>query len=368
MIFDYLIVGAGLYGSMFAYKAKQSGKKVIVIDRRDHTGGNLYCKNIDGINVHMYGPHIFHTSNREVWDFVNSMTEFVPFIYSPIANYNGRLFNLPFNMNTFKQMWGVKNQSEAKRIISEQISESHIDIPKNLEEQAICMVGKDIYEILIKGYTEKQWGRPAKELPPFIIKRLPIRYTFNNNYFDDIYQGIPKYGYNALISKLLDGIEVRLKTDFLQNKDYFKSISHNVLYTGCIDEYYSSYYGKLEYRGLRFEHQQFEVEDYQGTVAMNFTDNKTPYTRIIEHKHFIKTRTINHTVITSEYPHSMNGYDEAFYPVNDVKNNELYQKYSSLAHITPNIKFGGRLGEFIYYNMDQVVEKVLGMDIPDIKC
>lgn len=362
MKYDYLVVGAGLYGSTFAYKAKEAGKKILVIDRRNHTGGNLYCENIDGINVHVYGPHIFHTSNRKIWDFVTSLTDFEPFIYSPIANFHGKLYNLPFNMNTFNQLWGVTDPSEARKIIENQINESGITMPKNLEEQAICMVGKDIYELLIKGYTEKQWGRPAMDLPPFIIKRLPIRYIADNNYFNDTYQGIPKYGYNALINKLLEGVEVKLNTDFLEDREYFKSISSQIIYTGCIDEYYSSYYGRLEYRGLKFKHKRLEIPDYQSTVAMNFTDTETPYTRIIEHKHFYKSVT-SHTVITYEYPNTPITFQEAYYPVNDTKNNNLYNMYLNMASRTPNIIFGGRLGEYTYYNMDQVIEKVLDIKV-----
>lgn len=361
MKYDYLIVGAGLYGAMCAYQARLAGKKVLVIDRRRHIGGNLYCQSIDGINVHLYGPHIFHTSNWNVWAFVNSITPFVPYVYSPIANYQGKRYNLPFNMNTFRQLWGVKSPEEAQNIIAQQIKDAGIKHPKNLEEQAISMVGKDLYECLIKGYTEKQWGRPAKDLPTYIIKRIPVRYTYDNNYFDDTYQGIPKEGYNALIYRLLENVEVRLKTDYLLNKELLQSNSHTIIYTGCIDEYFSFYYGKLEYRSLRFEHKQLAVDNYQGTAVVNYTDSTTPYTRIIEHKHFLKT-TSKKTVITREYPQIPTGYDEVYYPINDKKNNLLYHKYAELASSTPNIRFGGRLGEYTYYNMDQVIEKVLDMD------
>lgn len=360
--YDYLVVGAGLYGSTFAYRAKQAGKKILVIDRRNHIGGNLYCENIDGINVHMYGPHIFHTSNREVWDFVNSITEFIPFTYSPIAIYKGKQYSLPFNMNTFQQFWNVSKPSEAQEIINKQIKEAGILNPMNLEEHAISIVGKDLYEILIKGYTEKQWGRPANQLPASIIKRIPVRFTYDNNYFDDIFQGIPSGGYNNLIEKLLDGIEVRLNTDFLHKKEYFNSISDKIIYTGCIDEYYSSFYGRLEYRGLRFEHERINTSNYQGIAATNYTDKDTTFTRIIEHKHFYKIQS-DFTIFTREYPMSPTNYDEAFYPVNDSKNNELYRMYLKLASETSNIKFGGRLGEFTYYNMDQVIEKVMKIDL-----
>lgn len=364
MKYDYLIVGAGLYGAMFAYQAKLAGKKVLVIERRQHVGGNLHCQSIDGINVHLYGPHIFHTSNHDVWTFVNAMTPFVPYVYSPIADYQGKRYSLPFNMNTFQQLWGVKSPGEAQKIIAQQVKEAGIEHPENLEEQAISMVGKDLYECLIKGYTEKQWGRPAKELPASIIKRIPVRFTYDNNYFNDTYQGIPKDGYNELICKLLEGIEVRLNTDYLLNKELFQSISNTTIYTGCIDEYFGNYYGKLEYRGLRFEHEQLDVDNFQGTAAVNYTDSTTPYTRIIEHKHFLKTNT-KQTVITREYPQTPTVYNEAYYPINDAKNNTLHHKYVELASKTPNINFGGRLGEYTYYNMDQVIEKVLENDFVD---
>jgi UDP-galactopyranose mutase len=361
MKYDYLIVGAGLYGAMFAHLAREAGKRVVIIERRRHIGGNLHCQTIEGIAVHMYGPHIFHTSNQKVWEFVNSMTPFVPYVYSPIADYHGKRYNLPFNMNTFQQLWGVKSPEEAQMIIVQQVKEANIECPKNLEEQAICMVGRDLYEYLIKGYTEKQWGRPAKELPSSIIKRIPVRFTYDNNYFNDTYQGIPKEGYNALICKLLEGIEVRLNTDYLQNKELFQSISNKTIYTGCIDEFFGNYYGKLEYRSLRFEHEQLDVDNFQGTAAVNYTDSTTPYTRIIEHKHFLKTIT-KKTVITREYPQTPTGYNEAYYPINDERNNSLYNTYVEMASRTPKVSFGGRLGEYTYYNMDQVIEKVLGID------
>lgn len=363
MKYDYLIVGSGLYGSMFAYKAKLAGKKVLVVERRNHTGGNLYCKNIEGINIHMYGPHIFHTSNKKVWDFVNSITEFTPYTYSPLAVYNGKNYNLPFNMNTFQQLWGISKPEEAQNIISNQIRKFGVEQPSNLEEQAISMVGIDLYEKIIKGYTEKQWGRSAKELPSFIIKRLPVRFTFDNNYFNDTYQGIPTNGYNPFIEKLLEDVEVKLNTDFLRNKTYFNSITDKIIYTGCIDEYFDSYYGKLEYRGLSFEHQNLKISNYQGTATTNHTDKLNKYTRIIEHKHFYKITTEN-TVITKEYPITPTDYNDAYYPVNDNKNNELYLTYLKLASKFPKTSFGGRLGEYTYYNMDQIIDKALNMDLP----
>ena len=356
--YDYLIVGAGLYGSIFAYEMNKKGKKCLVIDKRNHTGGNIYCENIEGINVHKYGAHIFHTSNKEVWEYINQFCEFNNYINSPIANYKGEIYNLPFNMNTFNKLWGVVTPKEAKAKIEEQKKEFSIAEPKNLEEQAISLIGKDIYEKLIKGYTEKQWGRKATELPAFIIKRLPVRFTYDNNYFNDRYQGIPIGGYTKIIEKMLDGIEVKLNTDFFDNREYFENIAEKIVFTGMIDEFYNYKFGKLEYRSLRFETETLDEENYQGNAVVNYTERETPYTRIIEHKHFEFGKQ-EKTVITKEYPSEWKEGDEPYYPVNDEKNNKLYEKYRELAEKEKNVIFGGRLGEYKYYDMDKVIEKVL---------
>ncbi|MCM0236759.1 UDP-galactopyranose mutase [Bacteroides fragilis] len=360
--YDYLIVGAGLYGSVFAYRAQRNGKKCLLIDKRPHNGGNIYCENIEGINVHKYGAHIFHTSNKEVWDFVNAIVEFNRYTNSPIANYKGKLYNLPFNMNTFYALWGTKTPEEAKMKIEEQRREAGILTPKNLEEQAISLVGKDIYEILIKGYTEKQWGRKATELPAFIIKRLPVRFTFDNNYFNDKYQGIPVGGYNKLINGLLDGIEVRTNTDFFANKEYFKGLADKILFTGKIDEYYNYHFGRLEYRTVEFETQVLDCENYQGNAVVNYTEREVPYTRIIEHKHF-EFGTQPKTVISKEYSSEWKDGSEPFYPVNDERNNSLYLEYKKLADREKNVLFGGRLAEYKYYDMNVIVEKVINSDL-----
>jgi UDP-galactopyranose mutase len=357
-LYDYLIVGAGLYGATFAYKAKQQGKKCLVIDKRSHLGGNVYCENVEGINVHKYGAHIFHTSNKEVWNFVNSIVEFNRYTNSPIANYKGKLYNLPFNMNTFYTLWGVKTPEEAKIRIEEQRREANITEPKNLEEQAISLVGKDIYEILIKGYTEKQWGRKCTELPAFIIKRLPVRFTFDNNYFNDAYQGIPIGGYNKLIDGLLSGIETRCNTDLFENREYFESIADKIVFTGKIDEFYNCRFGRLEYRTVRFETEILDCDNFQGNAVINYTEKEVPYTRIIEHKHF-EFGTQPKTVISKEYSSEWKEGSEPFYPVNDTKNNALYQQYKNLADREPNVIFGGRLAEYKYYDMDKIVELVL---------
>lgn len=357
-MYNYLIVGSGLYGSMFAYKAKRTGKKCLVIDKRPHIGGNMYCENLEGINVHKYGAHIFHTSNKPVWDFVNSIVEFNHYVNSPIANYRGKLYNLPFNMNTFYALWGAKTPKEAQLRIEEQRKEAGIAEPKNLEEQAISLIGKDIYEILIKGYTEKQWGRKATELPPFIIKRLPVRFTFDNNYFNDTYQGIPIGGYNKLIEGLLDGIETKVNADFFDDRAYWENIAEKIVFTGKIDEFYNYRFGKLEYRTLHFEEEILNCENYQGNAVVNYTDAEVPYTRIVEHKHF-EFGTQEKTVITKEYPSEWNEGSEPYYPVNDERNNSLYQKYKLLAGREENVIFGGRLGEYKYYDMDKIVEKIL---------
>lgn len=353
---DYLIVGAGLFGSTFAHLAKKQGKKVVVLDRRPHIGGNLYCENIEGINVHKYGAHIFHTSNKIIWEFVNSIVEFNRYTNSPIANYKGKLYNLPFNMNTFYSLWGTKTPEEALNHINKQIKDSGIREPRNLEEQAISLVGKDIYEILIKGYTEKQWGRKAVDLPSFIIKRLPVRFTFDNNYFNDLYQGIPIGGYNVLIERMLEGIDVQCNVDYLKNKDHFNSIADNIVYTGPIDEFYSYSFGKLEYRSLKFEEQVLDIPNFQGNAVVNYTESEVPFTRIIEHKHF-EFGNQPKTVVTREYSSEWTENSEPYYPINDKKNNELYLKYKDLASKDSNIIFGGRLAEYKYMDMHIVIEK-----------
>ncbi|WP_304969432.1 UDP-galactopyranose mutase [Romboutsia ilealis] len=368
-MYDYLIVGSGLYGATFAYEANKKGKKCLVIDKRNHIGGNIYCENIENINVHKYGAHIFHTSNKEVWDYVNRFVEFNRYTNCPVANYKGELYNLPFNMNTFYQLWKVKTPKEAIAKIEEQVKEANIQEPKNLEEQAIKLVGKDIYEKLIKGYTEKQWGKKAIDLPSFIIKRLPVRLTFDNNYFNDTYQGIPIGGYNKIIEKMLDGIEVRLNTDFFENREEFEQISDKIVFTGMIDEFYDYKFGTLEYRSLRFEHKVLNEENYQGNAVVNYTEFDIPYTRVIEHKHF-EYGTQPKTVITREYPATWNKGDEPYYPINDDKNNELYSKYKELADKEENVIFGGRLAEYKYYDMHHVIEQALNCvkrELPKVK-
>ena len=355
--FDYLIVGSGLFGSIFAYEATKRGKKCLVIDKRSHTGGNIYCENKDTINIHKYGAHIFHTNDTNIWNYINQFSKFNNFINSPIANYHGEIYNLPFNMNTFSKIWNIRTPQEAFNIINKQKSIISTT-PKNLEEQAISLVGTDIYEKLIKGYTEKQWGRDCKSLPPFIIKRLPVRYTYNNNYFNDTYQGIPIDGYNNIIKKLLNNIEVRLNTDFNLCRDIYSTISNKIIYTGSIDSYFNYKFGALDYRGLKFETYKLEQNNYQGVAVMNFTDKDTPYTRIIEHKHFeFGNQPI--TYITKEYPSNWKIGDDAYYPINDDKNQKLYKKYLNLAKLNNNIIFGGRLGEYKYYDMDQVINSAL---------
>ena len=357
--YDYLIVGAGLFGSVFAHEMTKKGKKCLVIDKREHIGGNIYTENIEGINVHKYGAHIFHTSNKEIWDYVNSFVEFNRYTNSPIANYKGKLYNLPFNMNTYYQLWGVKTPEEAKSKIEEQKKEyAYITDPKNLEEQALVLGGKDIYEKLIKGYTEKQWGRPATEIPAFIIRRLPFRFTFDNNYFNDTYQGIPIGGYTALIEKILEGIEVRTNINYFDKKYELDEIAGKVIFTGKIDEYFKYQFGKLEYRSLHFEHEVLDVENYQGNAVVNYTDKEVPYTRILEHKHF-EFGTQPKTIITKEYPHEYSKDNESYYPINDDKNQELLLKYQQLSKQENKIIFGGRLAEYKYYDMNQIVEASL---------
>ncbi len=357
---DYLIVGAGLYGAVFAHEAKKAGKTCIVIDKRDHIAGNIYTKEIEGIQVHEYGAHIFHTSNKQVWDYVNALAEFNRYTNSPVANYKGELYNLPFNMNTFNKMWGVITPAEAQAKIEEQKAAAHVENPQNLEEQAISLVGTDIYEKLIKGYTEKQWGRPCDQLPAFIIKRLPVRLIYDNNYFNDKYQGIPVGGYTALVEKLLDGIEVRLDVDYLADREALSALAKTVVYTGPIDAYFGYKLGALEYRSVRFETEVLDMPNYQGNAVVNYTDAETPYTRIIEHKHF-EFGTQPKTVISREYSAEWKPGDEPYYPVNDEKNGALYQQYKALADAEGGVIFGGRLGEYKYYDMDKVIESALNM-------
>jgi len=356
-MYDYLIVGSGLFGAIFAYEAKQRGFNVLVLERRNHIGGNIYCEEQDGIHIHKYGAHIFHTSDKEIWNYMNQFCEFNNFVNSPVANYKGEIYNLPFNMNTFAKMWNICMPQEAVDIIAKQRKEITGE-PQNLEEQAISLVGRDIYEKLIKGYTEKQWGRDCTALPAFIIKRLPVRMTYDNNYFNDRYQGIPEGGYNVIIEKLLEGIEVRLNTDFLSDKEGYKALARKIVYTGPIDEYFSYTLGELEYRGLKFETERFEQENYQGVAVMNFTEREIPYTRIIEHKHFEYGQQPV-TYVTKEYPQEWKLGEEAYYPVNDDKNQMLYKKYKELAKAEDNVIFGGRLAEYVYYDMDKVVRSAL---------
>lgn len=361
--YDYLIVGAGLYGSTFAHCAKQQGKKCLVIDKRPQLGGNLYCENIANINVHKYGPHIFHTSNKKVWDFVNSIVEFNRFTESPVAIYKGKAYNLPFNMNTFSQMWGVITPDEAKKKIEEQRKEMEGKEITNLEEQAISLVGRDIYERLIKGYTEKQWGRKCTELPPFIIKRLPVRFVYDNNYFNDSYQGVPIGGYNKLINGLLENIESQINTDFFSNRKELEAMADNIVFTGRIDEFYDFRYGKLDYRTVRFETEILPTSNYQGLAQINYTEAEIPYTRIIEHKHFesfaAEVDKNPQTVISREYSVEWEEGLEPYYPINNDRNNQLYQQYEAQAQQETNVIFGGRLAEYKYYDMAPIVEKVL---------
>ena len=368
--YDYLIVGSGLFGATFAYLSKRSGKRCLVIDKRSHLGGNVYCDNIEGINVHRYGAHIFHTSNKQVWDFVNSIVEFNRYTNSPVANYKGKLYNLPFNMNTFYQMWGVTTPEEAMAKIEEQKAEAiakmkadGVTEPRNIEEQAKSLIGTDIYERLIKGYTEKQWGRKCIDLPAFIIKRLPVRFVFDNNYFNDKYQGIPIGGYNKLIDGLLDGIETRTGVDFSTIKDTWRNIADKLVYTGAIDEYFDYCYGKLEYRTVKFETEILDTENYQGNAVVNYTEREVPYTRVIEHKHFEmfgnEVYENPKTIISKEYSTEWKDGMEPYYPVNDTRNNELADKYCEKAKDEKNVIFGGRLAEYKYYDMAPVIEKVL---------
>ena len=357
-MYDYLVVGAGLYGAVFAREMTDKGFKCLVIDKRNHIAGNVYTEEIEGINVHKYGAHIFHTSEKRVWDYVNRFAEFNRFTNTPVANYKGELYNLPFNMNTFNKMWGVITPDEARAEIERQRAEARTENPKNLEEQAINLVGKDIYEKLIKDYTEKQWGRPCTELPPFIIKRLPVRFTYDNNYFNDLYQGIAIGGYTKMVENMLDGIELRLGVDYLQNREELSKLAKVTVYTGAIDEYFGYCKGHLQYRSVRFETEILDNENYQGSAVVNYTDKDTPYTRIIEHKHF-EFGTQSKTVISREYSAEWKPGDEPYYPVNDEKNSRLYEEYEALAKKTENVIFGGRLGEYKYYDMDKVILSAL---------
>lgn len=356
--YDYLIVGAGLFGAVFAHEATKRGKTCLVIEQRNHIAGNIYTSDIEGIHVHTYGAHIFHTSDEEVWQYVNQFATFNRFTNSPLALYKNELYHLPFNMNTFHEMWGVITPEEAKEKIAKQVEESKITHPRNLEEQAISLVGKDIYVKLIKGYTEKQWGRKATELPAFIIKRLPVRFTYNNDYFTDTYQGIPLGGYTKLVEKMLEGIEVKLNTNFFKERTVYASIAHKIVFTGMIDQYFDYQLGELEYRSLRFEHETLPMSNYQGNAVINYTEYEIPFTRIIEHKHFDDTGA-SKTVVTREYPANWKRGDEPYYPINDEKNNVLYQAYAALASKEANVIFGGRLGAYKYYDMHIVIKEAL---------
>ena len=357
-MYDYLIVGAGLYGAVFAHELTKQGKKCLVIDRRGHIAGNAYTENISGINVHRYGAHIFHTSDKEIWDYVNQFAEFNHYVNSPIAIYKDELYNLPFNMNTFSKMWGIRTPAEARAKIAEQVAELNITDPKNLEEQALSLVGTDVYTKLVKGYTEKQWGRDCKDLPAFIIKRLPCRFTYNNNYFNDRYQGIPMGGYTAMVEKMLSGVEVRLNTDFSDLMEQEPDIAKTIVYTGCIDEYFGYKLGHLSYRSVRFETEELPMEDFQGNAVVNYTAREVPYTRIIEHKHF-EFGTQPTTIISKEYSAEWKPGMEPYYPVNDGENGALYEQYKALAGTEKNVLFGGRLGHYRYYDMDKVIRAAL---------
>ena len=370
--YDYIIVGSGLFGATFAHLANKDGKKCLVIDKRPQLGGNVYCEDVQGIHVHKYGAHIFHTNNKDIWDFVNSFVPFNRYTNCPVANYKGRLFNLPFNMNTFYQMWGVTTPEDARGIIEEQKAEAKASMqrdgaaePRNLEEQALLLVGRDIYETLIKGYTEKQWGRPCSELPSFIIRRLPVRFVFDNNYFNDAYQGIPVGGYNKLTEGLLEGIECKTDTDFFNNREYWESLARKIVYTGAIDEFYGYCFGRLEWRTVRFDQETLDVPNYQGNAVVNYTDAETPYTRIIEHKHFEtfgqEVYDNQHTVVSREYSTEWKPGMEPFYTVNNDRNNQLYLRYKALADKEENVIFGGRLAEYKYYDMAPVIERAMSV-------
>ena len=380
MKYDYLIVGSGLFGSIFAYEANKKGKKVLVIDKRPNVGGNIYTENVHGINVHKYGAHIFHTSNKEVWEYINKFAEFNRYTNSPIAKYKDELYNLPFNMNTFSKLWGISTPEEAKTKIEEEKKEFKQKLgtrePANLEEQAISLIGQTIYEKLVKGYTEKQWGKRATELPSFIIKRLPVRFVYDNNYFNDIYQGIPMGGYTKIIEKMLDGIEVKLNCDFFDNREELENIADKIVFTGPIDKYYNYKFGELEYRSLRFETEELNVENYQGNAVVNYTEYEIPYTRIIEHKHFeygaslgkqAEGEALNKTIITKEYPDTWVQGKEPYYTMNDEKNTTLYAKYKDLADKDQKVIFGGRLGQYKYFDMDKVILEALNCVKEELK-
>ena len=368
MKYDYLIVGSGLFGAIFAHEATKKGKKCLVIEKRNHIAGNIYTEGQHGIQVHKYGAHIFHTSNKEVWEYINKFAEFNRYTNSPVARYKDELYNMPFNMNTFNKMCGVVTPKEAQNKIEEEKKEANISEPKNLEEQAISLVGRTIYEKLVKGYTQKQWGKECKDLPSFIIKRLPVRFIYDNNYFNDIYQGIPIGGYTAIIEKMLEGIEVKLNTDFFENREEFEKIADKIVFTGPIDKFYNYQFGELEYRSLRFETEVKEIENYQGNAVVNYTEYEIPYTRIIEHKHFeygpslgkiAEGEAKEKTIITREYPDKWVQGKEPYYPINNDRNNEIYGKYKELADKEKNVIFGGRLGEYKYYDMHKVIERAL---------
>ena len=360
MKYDYLVVGAGLYGAVFAHEAKKKGKRCLVIDKRDHIAGNIYCEEIEGINVHKYGAHIFHTSNKRIWEYINQFAEFNNYINSPVAVYKNELYNLPFNMNTFSKMWNIRTPQEAKAKIAEQVAETGITEPKNLEEQGLSLVGKDVFEKLVKGYTEKQWGRDCKDLPAFIIKRLPVRFTYDNNYFNDRYQGIPIGGYTKIVEKMLDGIEVKTNTDYFAFIKEQPDIAEKIVFTGMIDEYFGYQLGTLEYRSVRFETEVSDTDNYQGNAVVNYTEREVPYTRIIEHKHFEFGKQ-EKTVISREYSSEWKVGMEPYYPVNNEQNNALFEKYRELAEQEKNVIFGGRLGNYKYYDMDKVIEAALEM-------
>lgn len=368
MKYDYLIIGAGLFGAIFTHEATKKGKKCLVIEKRPHIAGNIYTEEQHGIQVHKYGAHIFHTSNKEVWDYINQFAEFNRYTNSPVARYKDELYNMPFNMNTFNKMWGVVTPEEAKAKIEEEKKEANIVEPKNLEEQAISLVGRTIYEKLVKGYTQKQWGKECKDLPSFIIKRLPVRFIYDNNYFNDIYQGIPIGGYTLIVEKMLEGSEVRLNTDFFDNREELENIAEKIVFTGPIDQYYNYKFGELEYRSLRFETEAKDMENYQGNAVVNYTEYEIPYTRIIEHKHFeygpslgkiAEGEACKKTIITREYPDKWEQGKEPYYPINNERNNEVYGKYKELADKENDVIFGGRLGEYKYYDMHKVIERAL---------
>ena len=365
-MYDYLIVGAGLFGSLFAYEANKNGKNVLVIDKRNHVGGNIFTENVERINVHKYGAHIFHTDDKRIWDYINQFADFNNYINCPIARYKNEVYNLPFNMNTFSRLWGVITPEQARERINQQIKEANIIEPQNLEEQAISLVGKDIYEKLIKGYTEKQWGRKAKELPAFIIKRIPVRFTYNNNYFNDRYQGIPIGGYTNIIKKMLDGIDIKLNTDLFDKREYYMNSAKRIIFTGMIDEFYNYCFGELEYRSLKFETEVLNIENFQGNAVVNYNEFEVPYTRIIEHKHF-EFGTQKKTAITREYPVAWHRGDEPYYAINNEKNNNLYKKYEELAKSESKVVFGGRLGMYKYFDMDDTIKAALELSKKEFK-